>query len=160
MQIRRQEDGDVEISGLDAVLFALLRDAPEAADPRGDARALDRLFTRPSEAGEEELVDDWNEFVQPELQHLFESSNETVRRDLAEVQESDAGMTLAISSEHLDGWINCLNQARLVLAARFRFEETDMDAELPPAPLQARDFALFQVHLYGYVQESLIRFME
>lgn len=160
MEITRQAGGDFLISRLDRVLYTLLREVPDTADPSGDSRALDRLYSRPAGPDEADFVDDWQELVQPELQHLFESANETVRRDLAHAEQEEDGMLVTISENHVDAWINSLNQARLVLAARFGFGDKDMEGELPLAPLQPREFALFQVHLYGYIQECFIQLME
>jgi hypothetical protein len=160
VEIRRTAEGGVVVSGLDRVLYGVLRGVPDAADPRGNGRALDRLYPPPADSEEGQLVNDWHEFVQPDLQHLFESANETVRRDLAHASDSSDGMTVRIASEHVGAWISSLNQARLVLAARHNFQEADMDSELPLAPLTPRDFALLQIHLYGFIQESLIRLVD
>ena len=59
--------------------------------------------------------------------------------------------------EHADAWIAALNQARLVIAAKHNYAERDMEEELPLPPFNERQFRLFQIHFYDYLQEILIQ---
>lgn len=153
-------EGGLRLCEIDRGLMALLREAPDAADPRGDSRALDRLYPRPTDDVEEEMNDDWNEYVQPDLQHLFESANQTMRRDLDAAVAEEDGFTVEMPPEHFDAWLCALNQARLVLASRHKIEESDMNEEISGGPRDAREFALLQIHLYGFLQENIIRIQE
>lgn len=153
-------EGGLRLSEIDRGLMNILREAPDAADPRGDSRALDRLYPRPTADVEEEMNDDWNEFVQPDLQHLFESANQTMRRDLDAAALEEDGWSVEVSAAHFDAWLCALNQARLVLASRHKVDEKAMNEELSGGPRDAREFALLQIHLYGFLQENILRIQE
>jgi hypothetical protein len=127
----------------------------EDEDP--DAQA--RLFSSPSDGTELEMEEDWREYVQPELRQLFQSAREVVRGDLEDFPPdpvSDA-MSLRLPVSHLESWLSALNQARLALAARHHVTELDMDHV--PRSGDSRALALFQIHLYGLLQEWFLREM-
>lgn len=153
-------EGGLRLSEIDRGIMSILREAPDTADPRGDSRALDRLYPRPTNDVEEEMNDDWNEYVQPDLQHLFESANQTMRRDLDAAVTEEDGSAVEVPPEHFDAWLCALNQARLVLAARYKVGESDMNEEISGGPHDARAFALLQIHLFGFIQENIIRIQE
>ena len=160
MQIARQDDGSFVLSELESPLQEILAAIPSASLPAGNAAAEGRLFPEPAGAAEgTSLSEEWREFVKPDLRHLFEEARVTVASDLAQIQSQD-GTVLTIIPEHVDAWLNTLNQARLVLAARFELSEADLERPVSNLLETERDLAIFQVHFYGFVQECLLRGMD
>ncbi len=175
MRMRRERSGSLALTGLEPFFVQLLRHVAEAADPGEEPAANARLFSAPAR-GEAlaEIRDDWAEYVQPELRLLFESARTTVQRDLARMKaelsapkEDDPELgapqptfRLTIPTKHFDAWLNALNQARLAIGARYNFSEADM-SDRPRFPLASeRDYRLFQMDFYGYIQEHILMQME
>jgi len=160
MEICRRDDA-LEISDLDPFLAELLRQIPGSANPEGEAEAEARLFTRPSE--EKEICGEWKSYVEPELRRLFRSATETVADDLKQLngnEKSFRNRTLAIPLEHADAWLNALNQARLVIAAKYKFSDDEL-SDHDRSPIGSRrDLGLFQVNFYGFIQEFILREMQ
>ena len=76
---------------------------------------------RRPQPNEKEICAEWKLYVEPELRRLFESATETVASDLQQLNGNEkpfANCTLRIPVEHTDAWLNALNQARLVIAAK------------------------------------------
>ena len=153
MRILREQDGSFLVSKVEPHLHDLFRGIPAAADPEENAAARDRLFPMPLKGSEaEEFREEWREFVQPGLRHWFENAVVTVETDLEQLDDKNS---FVIPAKHVDAWLNALNQARLALAAKFGIGEEDMDRD--SAPLEnERDFVLFQIHFYGFIQECLV----
>jgi len=68
-----------------------------------------------------------------------------------------AGVTLRIPSKHADAWLNALNQAGLVIAAKYRFTDGELSAQFRSPIGSRRDLSLFQVNFYGFLQEFILR---
>jgi hypothetical protein len=128
MEICRHND-QIEISELDPFLAELLRQIPASASPDGVPTAEQRLFSSPTNGKEPELCAEWKQYVEPELRRLFQSATETVAADLEQLngnEKSLANRTLHIPAKHTDAWLNALNQARLVIAAKNNFTELEL----------------------------------
>jgi Domain of unknown function (DUF2017) len=150
----------LEISDLDPFLAELLRQIPASADPGGTPAALDRLFRSPVDASEKEACQEWKLYVEPELRRLFQSAAETVASDLEQLnrdEKSASNCTLRIPLEHADAWLNAMNQARLVIAARFNFTEGELCDQYRSPIGSRRDLSLFQINFYGFLQEFILR---
>ncbi len=135
MTVQRQLDGAVRIAGLDEWHLEALRSIPRLAHPGEDERALRRVFPAPYAAGDAsvEQQEDWAEYVQPELEALFEGSLSRVSADLktahlAEPQarsekaepppdDPEPEWAINIPAGHVEDWFRAMNQARLVLSA-------------------------------------------
>ena len=155
-----RRDGDSEISDLDPFLAELLRQIPVSADPEGVPAAEQRLFSAPSDRRDTETCKEWKLYVEPELRRLFRSATETVAEDLKQLggkEKSLANRTLRIPAQHMDAWLNALNQARLALAAKNNFSDLELcDHNRSPVGSR-RDLSLFQVNFYGFIQEFILR---
>ena len=156
MEICRQENG-LQISELDPFLAELLRQIPSSTKPDGVSAAEERLFSRPGEA---DACVEWKLYVEPELRRLFQSATETVAEDLQQLNGKEkpfANRTLCIPAEHADAWLNALNQARLVIAAKNEFTEAELCDHYRSPIGSRRDLSLFQVNFYGFLQEFILR---
>lgn len=158
MEIRRQGDC-IEISELDPFLAELLRQVPESTHPEGVEAAQQRLFSPPAAASEAEMCAEWKVYVEPELRRLFQTATQTVAGDLQQLNGSTkpfADCTLRIPTENSDAWLNALNQARLVIAAKYNFSEGELCDHYRSPIGSRRDLGLFQVNFYGFLQEFIL----
>lgn len=162
MEICRRDD-QIEISDLDPFLAELLRQVPASADPQGVPAAEQRLFCLPADPKDKEICNEWKLYVEPELRRLFQSATETVAEDLKQLSGKEkpfANHTLRIPAKHVDAWLNALNQARLALAAKYNFTDSELcDHNRSPVGSR-RDLSLFQINFYGFIQEFILRGMD
>jgi hypothetical protein len=159
MEICRGHDG-LEISELDPFLAELLRQIPSSANTDGVAGAKERVFTRPARESEVEICAEWKVYVEPELRRLFRTATETVMADLEQLNGDEkpfANRTLRIPVGHADAWLNALNQARLVIAAKNNFTDGELGDHYRSPIGSRRDLSLFQVNFYGFLQEFILR---
>jgi len=160
MEICRNGDA-LQVSDLDPFLAELLRQIPSSTNPDGAADAEARLFSHPSD--EKEIRAEWKSYVEPELRRLFRSATETVAADLAQLNGGEKSLrnrTLRIPFEHADAWLNTLNQARLVIAAKQNFTDAELNDHDRSPIGSRRDLSLFQVNFYGFLQEFILREMQ
>jgi hypothetical protein len=162
MEIRRRRN-QIEISELDPFLAELLRQIPASTNPDGTSAAEQRIFSPPVNGQETELCAEWKMYVEPELRRLFQTATQTVAGDLEQLNGNEKSLvnrTLRIPVKHADAWLNALNQARLVIAAKNNFTETELNDHLHSPIGSRRDLSLFQVNFYGFLQEFILREME
>ena len=157
MEISRE--GEIlQVSDLDPFLAELLRQIPQSTDPEGQPAAKARLFSKPS--SEKESCAEWKSYVEPGLRRLFRSATETVAADLALLNGNEKSLRnrmLRIPLEHADAWLNTLNQARLVIAAKNEFTDEELNDHDRSPMGSRRDLSLFQVNFYGFLQEFILR---
>jgi hypothetical protein len=147
----------IEFSEVDPIEAELLRQIPDLCAVTDDPRIEERLFTEPADSTETEFIEDWNEYVKPELRHLFLSARKLVEVDLAGMEVSaKRGGKLLIPVAHGDAWLNTLNQARLILATRYNFTERELSSPHSPKSFSLRDLALWQIDFYALIQERII----
>ena len=159
MEICRRNDY-IEISELDPFLAELLRQIPASANPEGLEAAEQRLFSSPTNGKEPEICAEWKLYVEPELRLLFQTATETVAADLEQLNGNEKKLgnrTLCIPSKHADAWLNALNQARLVIAAKYNFTDGELGEHFRSPIGSRRDLSLFQVNFYGFLQEFILR---
>ena len=159
MEICRRNDY-IEISELDPFLAELLRQIPASANPEGLEAAEQRLFSSPTNGKEPEICAEWKLYVEPELRRLFQTATETVAADLGQLNGNEKNLgnrTLCIPSKHADAWLNALNQARLVIAAKYNFTDGELGEHFRSPIESRRDLSLFQVNFYGFLQEFILR---
>ena len=156
----RGQDG-LEISELDPFLAELLRQIPVSTESRRGGRAETASLLSPPRRIERELCAEWKLYVEPELRRLFRTATETVAADLEAVERDDeafANRTLRIPTKHADAWLNALNQARLVIAAKNTLSRDGELCDHYRSPIGSRrDLSLFQVNFYGFLQEFILR---
>jgi len=161
VEIIRVDDKTVELRNIDAFFVELLKQIPGETDPGDDKIAHGRLFSKPTDDPEDELNEEWETYVEPGLRHLFESATETVSKDLERfekiVMEGVTEYSLSIPVDHLDQWLNTLNQARLSMAMRNRLTDEELAADFSPVINSKRDMQLLQIHIYGFLQEMFLR---
>jgi hypothetical protein len=159
MKIERSDEQTVSIGPLDLLCCELLHQIRVSAEPGESEAARARLFPSPSGGEDRRLDRDWQEYIEPDLAHLFESHLDVIDGDLEKFpgdQPEAEGYTLHIPMKNLDAWIHGLNQARLSLSARHNFTEDEMNGRIPDDG-DVRALTLFQVHFYALLQECFLR---
>lgn len=159
MEIRSSAE-HLELCEVDPFLAELLRQIPESTKSEGTEAAERRLHSAPANLAEKEICDEWRLYVEPELRRLFQSATATVSDDLAQLNgqaKPFANCTLRIPRTHADAWLSALNQARLVIAAKFDFTESELCDHYRSPIGSRRDLSLFQVNFYGFLQECILR---
>jgi hypothetical protein len=162
MEICRRKDG-IEISELDPFLAELLRQIPASANTEGVGAAEERIFSPPANGKETEICAEWKLYVEPELRRLFQTATQTVATDLEQLDGNEkklASRTFRIPAKHADAWLNALNQARLVIAAKCHFTNGELSDHLRSPIGSRRDLSLFQVNFYGFLQEFILRALD
>ena len=159
MKMRRIISKGLVLSGMPAPQLRMLEQVALHADPSGSPAASERLYQspvkEPQNVTDEELVDDWQEFVMPDLRQEFTRQLDCVANDLSQAQrestpspphddslhddslrededeDEDAATSpaatyeLIIPFDHIESWYGALNQARLVMQERYEFPETE-----------------------------------
>jgi hypothetical protein len=157
MKLTATEGGALDLEEIPPFLFELLKAVPLRA-ASGDPRVENRFFPAPAE--DEILEEDWKALVQPELQEIFLSAREVVQADLRGASETGEGRSMEIPSNHMDAWLNTLNQSRLAIAEENGFGEKDLSEEIVPDASNPRTLALFQISFYGFLQECLVKMQD
>ncbi|XHR27026.1 MAG: DUF2017 family protein [Chthoniobacteraceae bacterium] len=158
MTIVRDENGGFIFEDVEPQLVQLFLAIPRSTRPEDNPQVLDRLYPRPTETSEPELHEEWEQFVVPDLRETFEEATTVVEGDLKPLHGGASGWV--IPREHMDAWLNALNQARLALAAKYAVTEEDMEVSAPYPVEDERGLAVAQIHVYGLLQECLIRYIE
>ena len=158
MNIERDASGGFVFSEVEPPLVELFLAILPSADPGANRAAMERLYPAPASAKEDDLRNEWTEYVVPGLREQFENASATVEADIAPL--AAGGEALTVPLEHVDAWLNTLNQARLALAAQFDVTEEDMNRPAAFPARDERDSAIAQIHIYGLLQECFIQGLE
>jgi hypothetical protein len=157
MEFQRVNAGAVGFFNVEPLVRDWLLEVPIAADPSDHPGVEARLFSPPVAPEDTALNADWRDYVKPELQRLFQRSIDIFSKDLVSAKiHPDGACDILIPQGHIDHWISSLNQARLAIAARLEFTEAELTADLLPDIEHPRDLALFQVHFFGMLQQTLL----
>jgi hypothetical protein len=161
MLIRRLKENSIELMDIEPIEAELLRQVPGVCDSGTDSRSEARLFSNPADPSEGQFLNDWAEYVRPELAHLFLSARNTVNEDLKKLSDYPGRLgRLVVPRAHSDAWLNTLNQARLILATKFNFSDRELSMHEPPKWFSRRDLVLQQINFYAEIQERIIDAIE
>jgi len=152
LSVQPLDEKRILISGIPAVLAAMLRELPEILELRDSPDARTRLYPDPTR-GNNKINQEWHQMAGPELRHLFVSAGDTVTRDLTALtadKENGDAWQVAFPIEHVPAWINALNQARLILGEVHQIDEAEMN-RTDFDPQSARHMAALRIHLLGYL---------
>jgi len=160
MLIRKWKQKAFEFSRIERIEAELLKQVPLCCEFDGNVEAESRIFPVPAARTEKEFLDDWNEFVRPELRRLFLSAKEIVESDLTALKTRLGRLSrFLVPLDHGEPWLNTLNQARLILAAKFKFTEAELSAFDLPRTFSQRELILHQINFYAAIQERLIEIL-
>ena len=152
--------GNPRFSGIYPFLAGLIQAAAEDPwehYPEGSARLL------PPPGDDEELLEDWQELIQPGLRSHFETERLTVADDITRMKQGrgkEPLWLLEIPSNHMEAWLTTLNALRLALACEHCFTEEELAHKNSPDLSSGRGIALMQVNFYAFIQECLVQTLE
>jgi hypothetical protein len=121
-----------------------------------DARVRQRFL--PETFDEADAEEQWRRHAVPELERLFLSRAQLVRRDLAglrKLAKSDTQLLL-IPDEHVNGWLAALNAARLALFVLNDLKAEHMESDGFAAATPKQQEAIVRIHLLAEVQSVLL----
>lgn len=158
MWAARVSEGYV-FGGLDAGAIETLKGVPMLLES-SDARVRERLL--PETCDDEEAEAQWRRHAVPELERLFLSRAQLVRRDLAglrKLKNFDAWVLL-VPDGHVAAWLAALNAARLALFVlnELTGEHLEAGGFEKGTPLQQK--AVLRIHLLAELQAVLLGDLE
>ncbi len=124
----------------------------ESEDPRVRGRLL------PDTCDDEADAAHWREHAVPELERLFLSRAQLVRRDLAGLRKMSKSehQFLLLPDAHVNAWLAALNAARLALFELNDLKAADMEPENFGALQGKQQEALMRIHLLAEIQSVLL----
>jgi len=167
--------GSWRLSAMEEIHVQLLNqaagDASERESAAGRARFLASPLNEEDAVLEEEFLEDWQEFVAPDLHEKFTNEASVFQRDLQAIETYRVGTNrerelfrVTLPLAHGFDWFSALNQARIMLDLRYKFhdEADEFVAELPPEVLgemdpQERLAAYLRYDFYCMIQEWIVR---
>lgn len=125
-----------------------------------DARVRQRLLPDTYDAAEDEQQ--WRRHAVPELERLFLSRAQLVRRDLATMRSMPKSVdkVLLIRDEHASAWLSALNAARLALFVLNDLKAEHMDADGYAKATAKQREAVLRIHLLAEMQSVLLGDLE
>ncbi|MGY8690272.1 MAG: DUF2017 family protein, partial [Verrucomicrobiales bacterium] len=85
------------------------------------------------ESVREAALEDWADFVRPELDAAYDNAMQIVMENLAGAKESESDVDpyyqFEITREHVPDWYQVLNRARIVLAIKHRLPLSEFPPE-------------------------------
>lgn len=153
MWVRVDPDGDLLLGELPLVLVDTLHRLPELLTS-DDPRIRDRLLPRTYEGDDDE--EHWRRYVTPDLEHLFASRAETVRKDLRtlemDVDADDGEFAMRIPGRHRAAWQAALTGGAHAIFQRAGLTAEDMKAEPGGLGDTDRDVALLRIMVLNALQ--------
>jgi len=121
-----------------------------------DLRVRDRLV--PETCDDDEAEEHWRRHAVPELERLFASRAQLVRRDLAGLRPmpKSQNQLLLIPDKHQNAWLAALNAARLALYHLNDLTAAAMEPEGFAAATGKQQEALLRIHLLAEMQSVLL----
>ena len=124
----------------------------ESTDPRVRERLMPDTFEEP------DAEEHWRRHAVPELERLFLSRAQLVRRDLAamkKLSKTDA-QVLLIPDGHANAWLAALNAARLALFVLNDLTASLLEPESFPKGTPKQQEAMLRIHLLAEIQSVLL----
>lgn len=121
-----------------------------------DARVRDRLLPETCAQPDDEAH--WRRHAVPELERLFLSRAQLVRRDLAGMRKlkQSENHLLLIPDAHTNAWLAALNAGRLALYVLNDLTAAHMEADGFAAATPKQQEALLRIHLLAEIQSVLL----
>jgi hypothetical protein len=121
-----------------------------------DERVRERLLPDTCSDGDDEAQ--WRRHAVPELERLFSSRAQLVRRDLAGLRKLGKSDTqlLLIPNAHVNAWLAALNAARLALFVLNDLAAHHLEAEGYATASPKQQEALLRIHVLAEMQSVLL----
>lgn len=163
------------LSDLDAFHLNLLRriaDDASVDDAAGRTRLFPSPIVTPSDAADDEFIEDWKDFVADELENQFAGDVGTVLSDLDNIRPhrgnkdgAEPRHMLDVPLDHARSWFSALNQARLMLDQKYNlhpgsgndFQLFLSEADAQGVDLKERLSVYMRYEFYAAIQEWLVQ---
>ena len=163
------------ITEMQEIHLDFLRLAADDASMNDCPGGRERLYPPPvsqNNLEEEELVEDWKEYVTSEMEMKFAGDVGTFLSDLDDAravrrisdEESPKLYRLDVPMEHGMAWFSALNQARLLLDIKYKLHavpEAPLSGPVQKQPIETdeavRLLVLMRYEFYAWIQEWLVR---
>lgn len=124
----------------------------ESADARVRARLL------PETCDDADAEEHWRRHAVPELERLFLSRAQLVRRDLAALRKMPKSehKILLVPDAHANAWLASLNAARLAIYELAELTAESMEADGFASATRKQQEALLRIHLLAEIQSVLL----
>lgn len=158
LHIESVDEKTLRLTGIAPLVADCLQCLDEILAQRDSPKVRQRLFPVPST--DEAINAEWEQFVGPDLRHLFVTAAETVLRDLTALEadpQDKKCFQVAFSAAHLDAWMSAINQARLILSEKFHITEREMERHDLDLGSET-DLALIRIHILGWLLTVLVEF--
>jgi len=154
MWAARVEEGYV-FGGLHASTVETLKGVPMLLES-SDTRVRERLL--PETCDDPEAEAQWRRHAVPELERLFLSRAQLVRRDLLGMRRLGGAETqvLLIPDGHTNAWLAAINAARLALFVLNDLTAAHMESEGLAKATSKQQEAVLRIHLLAEVQAVLL----
>jgi hypothetical protein len=154
MWAARADEGYV-LGGITKQCLDTLRGVPMLVESN-DPRVRDRLLPETYDGAENE--EQWREHATPELERLFMSRLQIVRKDLAAVRQIPDTDTwvLLLPDNHVNAWLASLNAARLSLYALNDLEPKHFERGGEKGCTQKQVEALWRIQFLAEIQCVLL----
>lgn len=154
MRAKIDRHGNLELKNMPPFCVDTFLKLPEWLEDR-NASVRERFLPRASTDLQAEL--EWRRYAIPELEHLFLSRVEIVRKDLLTLKSGRSGTySMRIPEKHRTAWLSALNGARHALFILHELEPEDMDVDLAGFDGDPKDEARLRIALMGWLQQVLI----
>jgi hypothetical protein len=155
MKVTRTRSGDLEFRDVPGICARAIESIPGLLES-DDPRVRDRMLPRTHDNDEEEA--EWRRIGAPELEHLFAARSKLIAKDLGSLRRRrDGTFRLTIDTRHESAWLSGLNLARHSLFILNELEPDDMERDPDVVENEGKALALYQIHLFAWMQELLIR---
>ena len=158
MWVARVDEGFV-FGDLTAATVDTLKGVPMLIES-ADTRVRDRLLPETCDSADAE--EQWRRHAVPELERLFLSRAQLVRRDLAglRLMPKSKNQLLLILDAHANAWLAALNAARLALYELNDLTAESMEPEAFGLALPKQQEAILRIHLLAEFQSVLLGDLE
>jgi hypothetical protein len=155
MKLRRDRQGDIWLENLPPFCAETYAQIPEwlaSENPRVQARL------RPCAARDAQVEAEWRRYGAPELERLFLSREQILRRDLSTLARGriGGGLRLRIARGHESAWLSALNGARHALFILHAIDPQDMAVDLEDVADPVQQEVLARITVLGWLQELLL----
>jgi len=171
----QKSKGTWRLSEMEEFHVHLLSQASDDASATESAAGRSRFLSSPlndeDAVLEEEFLEDWQEFVTPELQEKLAGEASVFQKDLSDVETystEESGdkklCRITLPIDHGFAWFSTLNQARIMMDLHYKFhdENDEFVVELPPEAVgdidpEERLAAYLRYDFYCTIQEWIVR---
>jgi hypothetical protein len=168
MDIIPDDHGNLRFLDIPDAFFQQLKSLPQACDPAGSVSIEQRLYPSPildpTSLDDMAAIEDWENYVKPDLEQGNRDAIQTVMDDLEMAQsttddEESNWYEFEVPAQHMQDWHHALNVARLVMSGKYRLPLTEFPAKEDEKLSLERLFAAHLCDRYAEIGEVFVHQM-